>query len=50
MWIVIECHGGPQYATICVDADGNNMIFSTEEEAQKYADEECQEGLTLGIY
>jgi hypothetical protein len=46
MYIVIEKHGGPEYAIICTDEDGNNKVFDTEEEAQVEADD-CQDGIVI---
>ncbi|MCK9521350.1 MAG: hypothetical protein WC279_14760 [Sulfurimonas sp.] len=41
-YIVIETHGGAEYASICLKEDGSgNEIFETLEEAQEYA-ENCQ--------
>jgi len=47
MYIVIEKHGGWEYAAIVTDRDGNNRIFDTIEEAQKKANE-CQDGIVVG--
>ena len=49
MFIVIETHGGSQYAIICIDEQGENMLFSTEPEAQNFADEECQDGIIVEV-
>lgn len=49
MWIVIETYGGPEYAIVCTNEDGYNLLFSTEEEAKYYADNECQDGRILEI-
>ena len=48
MYIVIETHGGPEYAVICMDEFGNNLIFDTIEEAQKEADN-CQYGIIVEV-
>lgn len=48
MFIVIEKHGGPEYAAICTDQEGNNLVFDTREEAQKEADD-CQDGIIVEI-
>lgn len=37
MYIIIETHGGPVYATIATDEDGNNLLFETYEEAMQAA-------------
>ena len=47
-YIVIEKHGGPEYAIIVTDEDGNNKIFDTPEEAQTEADD-CQDGIIVCI-
>jgi hypothetical protein len=40
-FIVIESHGGAEYAIVCTDTDGNNVVFETRNEAEaKTAD--CQ--------
>lgn len=48
MYIVIEKHGGPEYAIICTDQEGNNKVFDTPEDAQREADE-CQDGVVVPI-
>lgn len=48
MYIVIEKHGGPQYAIIVTNENGENMIFDTREEAQIEAND-CQDGVILEI-
>lgn len=48
MWIVIEKHGGPEYAIIVTNEDGENKIFETEEEAQAEADD-CQDGIIVRL-
>lgn len=48
MFIVIETHGGPEYAAICTDSEGNNLVFDTREEAQKEADD-CQDGIVVEL-
>ena len=47
-YIVIEKHGGPQYAAIVMDEGWNNKIFTSLEEAQKEADD-CQDGIVIEI-
>jgi len=47
-YIVIERHGGPEYAIIVTDEDGNNKVFDTEDEAQMEADD-CQYGIVVCI-
>lgn len=48
MYIVIETHGGPEYATIVTDSDGNNMVFDTIREAEWEATL-CQAGIVVKI-
>lgn len=48
LYIVIEMHGGAEYATICTDEEGNNKIFDTKEEAQVEADD-CQDGRVVEV-
>jgi len=47
-YIIIEAHGGPEYAIICTDTDGNNLIFDTIEEAEAEA-ANCQDGHIVEI-
>jgi hypothetical protein len=47
-YIVIEVFEGTEYATICMDEKGNNLVFHKKEEAEKEAGD-CQEGLILEI-
>ena len=48
MYLVIEAHGGPKYAAIVTDEDGNNKEFDTREEAQAEADQ-CQDGIVIEL-
>ena len=48
MYIVIELHGGPEYATICTDKEGNNLVFELEKSAGKYA-EYCQDAIVVEV-
>lgn len=47
-YIVLECHGGPEYAIVVTDEDGNNKVFTSYSEAKKEADQ-CQDGLVVEI-
>lgn len=49
MYIVIELHGGPEYAIICTDEKGLNLVFETEKEAAKYA-EYCQDPIVVEVW
>jgi hypothetical protein len=47
-YIVIETHGGPEYATICTDEIGNNLVFEGIEEAEAEA-ADCQDGIVVEL-
>ena len=47
-FIIIECHGAPEYAIIVTDHDGNTLVFDTYEEAEKEAND-CQDGLIVEL-
>jgi hypothetical protein len=47
-FIVLECHGGAEYAAIATDTDGNNLIFDTREEAETEASD-CQDGIIVEL-
>jgi len=49
MFIVIECHGGAEYATIVMNEDGSNKVFSDQGEADAEA-AECQDGKVVEIF
>jgi len=46
--IVLELHGGPEYAAIVTDEDGNNRVFDNREDAEAEADD-CQDGLVIDL-
>lgn len=48
MYIVIETHGGAEYAIICANEDGTNKVFHTIEAAQAEADN-CQDGVVVEL-
>ena len=48
MYIVIECHGGPEYAIIVTHEDGTNKIFDTAVEAMVEVND-CQDGLIVQV-
>jgi hypothetical protein len=47
-YIVIETHGGPEYAIIVTDQDGNNLVFDSQEEAESEA-ADCQDGVVVEL-
>ena len=47
-YIVIETHGGAEYAIIVTDRDGNNLVFDTREEAEHEASD-CQVGIVIEL-
>ncbi|HTD98363.1 MAG TPA: hypothetical protein VK668_03720 [Mucilaginibacter sp.] len=47
-YIIIETHGGPQYAIVVTDTDGNNLVFETLEEAETEASD-CQDAIIIEI-
>lgn len=47
-YIVLECHGGAEYAIVVTDESGNNKVFSTIEEAQSEASD-CQDGRVVRV-
>jgi hypothetical protein len=46
MFIVIEKHGGAEYAIIVTNEEGENKIFETREEAEIEADD-CQDAIIV---
>jgi len=47
-YIIIETFGGPGYAAICTDTDGNNLVFEKREDAELEA-ADCQDGLIVEL-
>ena len=47
-YIVIEKHGGPQYATIVTNEDGDVRVFDTLNDAVIECDD-CQDGQIVEI-
>ncbi|MBV8388975.1 MAG: hypothetical protein JO080_04160 [Mucilaginibacter sp.] len=47
-YLVLEMHGGPEYATICTDTDGNTLVFDNRADAEAEA-ADCQDGLIVEI-
>ena len=49
MFILIECHGGAQYAHIVADENGNNIVFDDIDSASIYGEENCQAAIVVHI-
>ncbi|WPU97817.1 hypothetical protein SNE26_17455 [Mucilaginibacter sp. cycad4] len=47
-YLVLEMHGGPEYAAIVTDKDGNTRIFDNRQDAETEATD-CQQGLIVEI-
>ena len=47
-YIVIEKHGGAEYAIVVTDTDGNNKVFDSYEEAKTEATD-CQDGIIVEL-
>lgn len=47
-FIIIETHGGAEYAVIVTDYEGNNLIFDTRDEAERVT-EDCQAGIIIEL-
>jgi len=47
-FIILETHGGPQYVIVCMDENGDNLVFDTLEEAEAEA-AQCQDGIVVEI-
>lgn len=47
-YIVIERFGGPEYAIIVTDTDGNNLVFENREDAEAEASD-CQDGVIVEL-
>lgn len=48
MYIVIEKHGGAEYASIVTNEDGETKVFYTIGEAEAEADD-CQDGIVVEL-
>lgn len=48
MYIIIETHGGAEYAAIVTDFERNNKVFDNMEDAQSEADD-CQAGVVIEL-
>ena len=47
-YLVLELHGGAEYASIVTDEDGNNRVFDNREDAEAEAND-CQDGLVINL-
>lgn len=47
-YIIIEAHGGAEYAIVCTDENGNNLVFDDLEAAEAEA-VNCQDGRVVEI-
>lgn len=47
-YIILELHGGPEYAAIVTDTDGNNMVFDDRKLAEAEASD-CQDPLIVEV-
>ena len=50
MYIVLETHGGPEYAIVCMNEEGSNIVFDSEDKAVHYAENECQDGQAVHVF
>jgi hypothetical protein len=49
MYIVIEAHGGAEYAIVCMNEGGSNIVFDNISDAEEFAKEQCQYGIVVEI-
>jgi hypothetical protein len=47
-YIILECHGGAEYAIVVTDKNGDNLVFETYAGAEIEA-ADCQDGLIVEI-
>jgi len=48
MFIVLEMHGGPEYAIVVTDEDGNNKVFDNKKDAEVEA-MDCQDAIIIEV-
>jgi len=48
-FIVIETHGGAEFAIVCMKPSGENEVFNDKKEAEKFARDECQMGIVVEV-
>jgi len=47
-YIILELHGGPEYATVLTDQNGSNLVFESREDADDEA-ADCQDGIVVEL-
>lgn len=47
-YLVLEMHGGAEYAAICTDKEGKNLVFDCRPDAEAEA-ADCQDGLIVEL-
>jgi hypothetical protein len=47
-YLIIETFGGPKYAIIVTDQEGNNLVFEKREDAEAEA-ADCQDGMIVEL-
>ncbi|MFD2871950.1 hypothetical protein ACFS5N_05690 [Mucilaginibacter ximonensis] len=47
-YIMIETHGGAEYAIIVTNENGENKVFANLQDAEAEADD-CQEGMVIEL-
>ena len=47
-YIIIEMFGGPEYASIVTDQEGNNLVFENRKAAEAEA-ADCQDGVVVEL-
>lgn len=47
-YLVLETFGGPEYAIIVTNEDGENKVFDTFDDAKAEADD-CQDGIVVAV-
>ena len=48
-YIIIEVSGGAEYATICTPYTGRNAVFRNYDEAEEWAEENCQDYIIVEV-
>ena len=50
MFIILECHGGPDFAIVVTNEDGANLTFKDRDEAEIYAAEWCLDAAVIKVF